>query len=96
MLKVANHKRTLLHFCLPLQLIITQWITMQIQHTPPRCFKVQTLIMRKMGSPLKMPQQSMMSTSEDRNSFSADPAKEVASVVGGACRCGNKEPAILT
>ena len=51
---VTNYKVTLLYLALlSLQLVISQWISVGIQHAPPRCFRAQKLISGKVVSPWK-------------------------------------------
>ena len=97
MLTVSKYKGTLLYFAfLPLQLIIAQWIFVEIQHVPPRCFKAQMFISGKAPSLLEIPQHFMISMREDRNVLPTSPAKEVAWFGVGVCWSCHKEPAEVT
>ena len=69
MLTITYNKRTLSDFLpLTLQLILTQWISLEIRHAPPRCFQTQALITVKVTTALEMPQHFMISMCE-RDTF---------------------------
>ena len=83
MLAVPYHKKTLLNLLpLPPQLIFGQWISLKIQHAPPRCLKTQTLVTGKVTTPLKMPQHFMVPMCEYGHILAAQPAIKVAGNAG--------------
>ena len=79
MFPIPHYQRPFLYALpLPLQLILCQRISLKIQHAPPRCFKAQTLVTRKVTTPLEMPQHFMVPMGEHRHVFPAQPTVKVA------------------
>ena len=96
MLTITYYKRILSDFLpLTLQLILTQWISLEIQHASPRCFQTQTLITGKVTTALEMPQHFTMSMREQRHILPAHPTVKIAWLIGSVWWPCHKEPAKL-
>ena len=96
MLTITYYKKTRFNLLpLTLQLILTQWVSMEIQHVPPRCFQTQALITGKVTTALEMPQHFMMSMSEHRHIAPAHPTVKMAWHIGSVWWPCHKEPAKL-
>ena len=77
MLTVTHHKGTLLDLPpLPRQLVLVQWISVEIQHTPPRCFQTKALITGKLMTALEVPQHFMMPECEHGDILSTYPTEK--------------------
>ena len=94
MLAIPYYKRTLLNLLpLPLQLIFSQWIPLEIQHAPPRCFQTQALVTSKATTSLKMPQHFMVPMGEHGHILPAQPTIKVAWHIGSIrCPCDVEPP----
>ena len=96
MLTITYYKRTRSDFLpLTLQLILTQWISVGIQHAPPRCFQTQALITGKVMTALEMPQHFMVPMGKHGHVLSAQLTKKVAGHIGSIWRPRQKKPTKL-
>ena len=96
MLTITYYKRNRSDLLpLMLQLILTQWISMEIQHAPPRCFQTQALITGKVTTALEKPQHFMMSMCEHRHILPAQLIVKLAWHIGSVCWRCHKGPAKL-
>ena len=95
-LLIPHNQRTLQNALpLPLQLIFFQGISVKIQDAPPRCFKAQTLVARKVTTPLVMPQHFMVPMGQDGHVLSAQATVEVAGHIRSIRRPSHKKPPYL-
>ena len=96
MLTITYYKRTRSDFLpLTLQFILTRWISVEIQHAPPRCFQTQALITGKVTTALVMPRHFMTSICEHRHILPARPTVKMAWHFGSLWWPCHKEPAKL-
>ena len=92
-----HHKGIYLDYLpLTLQLILTQLISLEIPHAPPRCFQTQVQITSKVTTALEMPQHFMMTMCEHRHILPAHPTVKMARHVGSVWWPYHKEPAKLS
>ena len=80
---------------LTLQLILTQWISVEIQHAPPRCLQTRALITGKVTTALEMPQHFMMPMCEHRHILPAHPTVKMAWHINSVWWPCHEEPAKL-
>ena len=80
---------------LMLQFILTQWISVEIQHALPRCFQTQALITGKVTTALEMPPYFVMPMCEHRHILPAHPKVKMAWHLGTVWRPCHEEPAKL-
>ena len=96
MLTITYHKRTFSDFLpVTLQLILTQWTSVEIQHVPPRCFHTQALITGKVTAALEILQHFMMSICEHRHILPAHPTVKIVWHTGSVGWSCHREPAKL-
>ena len=97
MLTVTHRKGTPLDLPpLLLQLNLAEWIYVEIQHAPPRCFQTKALITGKVTTALEMPQHFMMPMCEHRDSLPAHPTVKIPCHVGSVRWSCHQEPAKLS
>ena len=79
-----------------LQCILTQRISVEIQHAAPRCFETHALTTGKMTTPLKMPQQFMMPMCYHREIVAAHQTVKMAWQFGSVWWSCHEQPAQLS